>query len=386
MEQTEEKYKDHFSSRTEMIASPVLKSAFWIIGFIVVAGNAFVIFNAAVFIKTKSIPNVFKFQHIIILNISIADFIMGVYLLTIASYSANFSGEYSSVDLEWRSSLKCSIVGSFSVISGETSCFLMVILTAFRLRNISHPMRSLNYSLLPWKISIAGVWLISICLSFAPVLSVNSLYFVDSILFCGVFLKQRTIKVTELEQFMYDYAALSNTTIRVYENNMENIKMFFENYFPDSLPLRVFGYYSVTSVCLPRLFAERGDSAWLYTLSIITVNFLCFFFIAFGYVVIFKRSFKFAEDADRNGSNNDYVTMQKRIARIIATDFCCWIPICIMAYIRLAGTHFSDIVYQISAAILLPINSALNPFLFSSLPDKLINLFRSKIFAGRKFC
>jgi len=48
-----------------------------------------------------------------------------------------------------------------------------------------------------------------------------------------------------------------------------------------------------------------------------------------------------------------------------------------MAYVRLR-IKFSDIAYQISAVLLLPINSAINPLLFTSLPDELINFCRQK--------
>ena len=64
--------------------------------------------------------------------------------------------------------------------------------------------------------------------------------------------------------------------------------------------------------------------------------------------------------------NNQAATMHKRIARIIATNFCCWIPICADVYVRL-GVRYSTIAYQISAARLLPINSAMNSlFSFNS--------------------
>ena len=49
----------------------------------------------------------------------------------------------------------------------------------------------------------------------------------------------------------------------------------------------------------------------------------------------------------------------------------------LLAFIKeLVSANFSDIVYQITVVFLLPINSALNPFLFSSLPDKLVALCR----------
>ena len=64
--------------------------------------------------------------------------------------------------------------------------------------------------------------------------------------------------------------------------------------------------------------------------------------------------------------------MQKKISRLMATDFCCWILITIMVFINFSGTPVSDIAYVISAIVLLPINSALNPILYSDIIDKLM--------------
>ena len=68
--------------------------------------------------------------------------------------------------------------------------------------------------------------------------------------------------------------------------------------------------------------------------------------------------------------------MQRRISRIIITDFLCWIPICIMAFVKLSGFHVDDVAYIVSAGLLLPINSAFNPLLYSSLLDKLKETFK----------
>ena len=380
-----EKNEAIFSSDTEMIANPALRAVFWIIGSVVLIGNAFVIINLAVYLKKQKVSNFLAFQHVIILNISIADFIMGLYLITIAAYSAKFSGIYGLLDREWRSSLNCFIVGSLSVISSESSCFLMVILSAFRLITIYDPINSLTLSLRPWKICVGATWLLSICLSVIPMLGVTSSYFVHSISFSSRFHRSGWIEGAQLKQFMSRYAFLSNKTVKDYGSELESIEMFLKNNLPESLPMRMFGYYGATSVCMPRFYVGSGEPTWEYTIALITVNFLCFVFVAASYVLIFLRSAKSSASVrskQSTKSDSKSSRIQGRIARIIATDFCCWIPICVMAYVRL-GIDFSNIVYQISAVILLPINSALNPFLFSSLPDKLISFCK---FKTSKFC
>jgi len=141
--------------------------------------------------------------------------------------------------------------------------------------------------------------------------------------------------------------------------------------------IELFGYYGETSVCMPRFYVVLGESSWEYTTFILTLNFLSFLFIAGSCIYILKHTSqqtkRMRKNSQRKKSNKQSAEIQKRIVRIIITDFCCWIPICIMAYVRL-GVEFSDIAYQISAVLLLPINSAINPLLFTSLPDKLINL------------
>ena len=51
------------------------------------------------------------------------------------------------------------------------------------------------------------------------------------------------------------------------------------------------------------------------------------------------------------------------------TNFLTWIPICILSFLRLSDAIENQIngkVYQIAAIVLLPINSSINPLLYSS--------------------
>ena len=363
-----------FSSSTEMIAEPAIKAAFWIIGFGVIFGNFYVIFASISTLKNKKTLQGVGFQQIIILNISIADFIMGVYLLTIAAYNESFSGHYGDVDHEWRSSLKCSIIGSLVVISSQASCFLMVVLTAFRLTNVVKAIESLNQSLRRWIICTVAAWVLSFIIGIVPMMSS---YFMHSFSLSSSF-HNGTLNLSQLTEFACRVAALSNKTIEFNGNEFQSVKEFFENDLPQNISVGIFGYFGQTSICMPRFYVAYKESSWEYTIFIISVNFLSFVFIAVGYIWIVKHCSKSSANVGRARTNqvdDQAAKMQRRIARIIATDFCCWIPICIMACVRL-GFKYSDMVYQISAVLLLPINSALNPFLFTSLPDHLISWFR----------
>ena len=62
--------------------------------------------------------------------------------------------------------------------------------------------------------------------------------------------------------------------------------------------------------------------------------------------------------------------------RIIATDFCCWFPISVMALLSVGGIPISNTVYAVSAIILLPINSSINPIVYSSAIDRIFQKFK----------
>ncbi|KAK8760092.1 hypothetical protein V5799_028641 [Amblyomma americanum] len=55
----------------------------------------------------------------------------------------------------------------------------------------------------------------------------------------------------------------------------------------------------------------------------------------------------------------------KRFAFIVGTDFLCWMPIVFIKIVAIAGTKIDETLYAWVAVFLLPVNSALNPVLYT---------------------
>ncbi|CAG2174207.1 unnamed protein product, partial [Oppiella nova] len=68
----------------------------------------------------------------------------------------------------------------------------------------------------------------------------------------------------------------------------------------------------------------------------------------------------------------------KRCGFIVATDCLCWMPIVVIKVLALAGVPINDSLYAVIAIFLLPVNSALNPVLYT-LTTKLFKQHFSKI-------
>ena len=366
-----------FSSEQEMIANPTLKSCFWIMCVAVISGNLYVITSTTHFLKIAKLNTASKYQHLIILNISIADMIMGIYLLSIAVYSVCYSGYYGQIDLEWRSSLHCSLIGSLAVLSSEASCFFMVLLTSTRLYAVYQPFSTLSISTRKYKLAIISVWLMAFIIAVLPIPHQKFSYFVQNkVEFSNLFTRSKTWNKEKVTKFACRLAVLKNKSMECNCNDWDSTKSFLKTNDPEYSPGAEFGYYGQTSVCMPRFYVYRGESAWEYSFAIVTVNFLCFFFIAISYICMFIKAKENKLGIRNNQREKQQSRMQRRILRIIITDFSCWIPICIMAFVKLGGYHVDDVAYIVSAGLLLPINSAFNPLLYSSLLNKLKENFK----------
>ena len=374
-----------FSSVATLIESDFMLSVFWIIGAIVIVGNSAVIITTVKFLRTTKITNSLKLQYLIILNIACADFIMGIYLLTIAAHSVYYSGSFVGViEREWQTSLRCSIIGSLVLVSSEASCFLMVILTSFRLYNVCQPVSSLTSSTLPWKLSLCAAWLMAITIATIPMIPQTSQYFGRGYHLSNWYYSRNVLVTSRLEltNVAVKYATLSNQTIHIDPNDFSSVQNFFQANFPNGL-VKTLSYFSETKICLPDLFTSCFffSNAREYALVIITINFVAFIWIVIAYISIYVKSTCATKDLRRGNLSRREKRLQRRIARIILTDFCCWIPICVFSYVSINDRLFMsnliddiidpELLYQIMATFLLPINSALNPFLFSSLIDKL---------------
>ncbi|CAK8690636.1 unnamed protein product [Clavelina lepadiformis] len=357
-----------FSSFTEMIASLPLRIWFWGVACVTISGNFYVFTTTLKTLFKKNLSDVTRCNHILVLNLAFADLLMGIYLLIICIKSIEYSGSYCFFDFQWRTSWLCIAVGSLAFISSETSCFVMAIITAFRLYNLYRPFQARTSSTNVWKVSVVFAWILSVLIVIFP--SLLSDYFIHSVWFPNPILKAETVTDNNVIEFACRLASLTNTTIEQSGNTWLSAKTFLQSKHPSLAPKGEVGYFGETSVCMPRFYTSYGDRGWVFSTMLITLNFLCFVFVVISYALIYKKTSN--RPIETSNTQKQARKLQNRLARLIFTDFLCWIPVCLMAYLKLAGVYLSPDVYAISAGVLLPINSALNPLLYSPFMDKLL--------------
>ena len=144
--------------------------------------------------------------------------------------------------------------------------------------------------------------------------------------------------------------------------NTEEIK----KQYPDTgIEIKMtFGFYSSSSVCLPD-FYSKSKVASMFSLCMLSFNFFLIICISIGYILIFQKIKSTKVNKCSNKRSQREKTLMKRTILIIATDIGCWLPIIVFSYASFFGYQIPDIIHPLSSIVLLPINSLLNPIIYS---------------------
>ena len=104
------------------------------LGFFAFVGNLFVMVWRTVTERART-------SSFFIINLGAADFLMGLYMLIIASVDVFYRGQYIVYADKWRASWLCQFAGVISMLSSESSIFMLCAITADRLYSIKFPLR-----------------------------------------------------------------------------------------------------------------------------------------------------------------------------------------------------------------------------------------------------
>ena len=300
----------------------------WIIGWSAFLGNTFVLWW-----KQTKRATANKVQSLLLSNLAMSDLLMGIYMIIIASADVYY-GEYFPVNAEsWRSSVICKLAGTLAITSSEASVLFVTFISIDRFMHIRFPFSTYKLHLKSAKILSVVVWTFSLALSLvASILAGRSLYFYDNSHVCiGLPLAQVTVTET-------------NTTVEA-----ANI-----NFWEDPLPFQV-----VTDV-------HESPGLYFSVAIFIAFNMFCFLLILACYIGIIRVVYQASKAACRRREMAEEIRMTIKVSAIILTDFFCWFPICLIgALVQIGLVKLPSSVFAWIVTLVLPINSAINPLLYT---------------------
>ncbi len=300
----------------------------WIIGLNAVGGNMFVLCRKKEKNEKKSV------QTFLLSNLAMSDLLMGIYMLIISSADIYFGERFPMQAETWRSGITCRIAGAMSIISSEASVLFLTLISIDRFLNIRFPFSEIKLRKRSSAVLAVLLWLTSLTMGILPaVLAGRSYKFYDNSHVCI------GLPLAQIEMF------IKNVTIESVrrEEGYTNAK------------------YVVTSKSL-------GYVPGLYYASamFLGLNAICFIIILLCYIEIMRHASKSNKKVGLRKSMKDEIRMTMKIATIVLTDFCCWFPIILLGIlVQFKILRLPASVFAWCVTVVLPINSAINPYLYT---------------------
>ena len=235
-------------------------------------------------------------------HLCVSDFFMGAYLAVIGVTDRLYQDSYLWEDNSWRHSPVCHIAGILSLLSNEVSAFVICLITLDRFLVLRFPFSRLHFRNRSAHVACALAWAVGLLMALVPLLPMTSHW----------------------------------------------------------------QFYSQTGICIPLPVTRNDFEGHGYSFGILIVlNFVLFMLIAVGQVIIYWsiRSNRLTI-TDTTQKSKDQ-TIARRLITVVMSDFLCWFPIGLLGLLSSTGTAVPGEINVAIAILVLPLNSALNPFLYT---------------------
>ena len=238
---------------------------------------------------------------VFVAHLCVSDFLMGVYLVMIGAADRIYKNTYLWEDTGWKNSVTCNMAGFLSMLSSEMSASIICLITLDRFIAVRFPFSRFRFQPQSAQVGCLMQWTMCLVLASVPLLPAG------------------------------------------------------------------WYFYSQSAICIPLPVTRKDFPGQDYAFAVmIVLNFVLFLLITAGQLVIFKaiRSQSMAKQNDNDRRSKDLAVAQ-RLFTVVLSDFLCWFPIGLLGLLASRDIPVSGEVNVGMAIFVLPLNSALNPFLYT---------------------
>ena len=256
---------------------------------------------------------------VFVTHLCVSDFLMGVYLAIIGTADSLYRGSYLWQDEHWKHSILCQVAGVLSLLSSEVSAFIICLITLDRFLVLQFPFSQIRFNHRSASVACGMVWCGGLVLAVVPLMPVVSHW----------------------------------------------------------------QYYSQSGICIPLPITRKTFGGHEYSFGIMIIfNFVLFLIIALGQLIIYwsiRTNSMCASEAVANRKSKD-LTIARRLFTVATSDFLCWFPVGLLGLLASQGVAVPGEANVAMAIIVLPLNSVLNPFLYT------FNLIRERRRHTKELC
>ena len=318
-----------------LMQNTFLRCSLWVLGLSALIGNLVVVVWRVRSSLVDRLGEGTKYVlNLLVLNLAVADFLMGVYMIIIAAADYSYGESYYKQASEWRLTSLCKAAGVLSVLSSEASVFFITLISVDRFLCIVLPMGSIRLTKGSARKAAAVIWVSALVMSSLPTMLVGSESDVYGLSDVCIGLPL----TTKPASYRLQHGGIGT-------------------------PL---GSYSV-DIPVP----QDHRPAWVYSIVIfLGLNLVCFLVIAVCYAAIVVNvraaNRKFRGSRFAPGAGAEEAAMALRLAVIVGSDFLCWMPVIVMGILSQSGAvTIAPSMYAWTVVVILPVNSSINPYIYT---------------------
>ena len=246
---------------------------------------------------------------VFVIHLCVSDFLMGVYLALIGITDWRHRGKYVWEDTAWRNSAGCRLAGLLALLSCEVSAFLICLITVDRFLAVRFPLSFVHFSGFHAQLASCVSWATGLALAMVPLLP----------------------------------------------------------------PVAHWHFYCQTGICVPLPVTQTQFAGHRYSFAVVIVlNFVLFLVVVAGQAAIYMSIRANTLMGSRSGQHSQGMDIARRLFTVAVTDFICWFPIGCLGLLASRGVPIADELNVALAILVMPMNSAINPFLYT------LNVFLEK--------
>ena len=380
-----------------------------LVGLFCLLGNTVVILDKTIsLLKKQHKDKEIQIYHTLVLNLALADLLMGVYLTAIS-----FEIKHKiAIGVYFSESSICNLLGIISTVSSQVSLTVLLLISSYRLIGVLVPYKRQHYRLVIILISLTWInWTTVAALPLVPLepfktvftygMAKDRLINRNSLITFGrfvPFIKEKImphfIMVPEVKSILQAVIKFpTSSVLEKFSNTLGWIHAEREKW-------DLIGFYDSKYLCFTNFNVGNKDHQFGYFhLALVFYNLIVSIAILVAYVLVSTRlsdkndglfCFAFCRWCIPCSSCKNYSTENEgcrqrnaarlaenrtlftRISIIILTDIMCWIPVCITSLViwrfpvqnRKELIEIGIVLYGVTL-FLVPLNSILNPYIYS---------------------
>ena len=311
-----------------LLSNKALLIVMWAIGINALIGNVFVI------VWRKKHPQGNYVQNVLLGNLAISDSLMGIYMIMITVADIYYGEHFPLQSETWRTGVMCRIAGTLVITSSEASVFFITTISIDRFINLRDPYSLNKMGKTSTRVTIIVIWVFALILGLVPsILAGRNFIFYDNSHVCiGL--------------------PLSLSKQYTQENVRESVQIDYYNY--------VWRQELITT------FTGFETGLYFSVALFLGLNAICLLVIFLCYIGILRAIRTSASEAGRKRGMKEEIKTTLKVIAIVSTDFMIWFPIIVMGIlVQSRVVILPPAVYAWVVTFVLPINSAINPYLYT---------------------